>query len=363
MLNKDLLKESLTAIDIEKIFNHYKAHFKYGEQGELIGQTICHNKSEGSLKLYYYPESHSFHCYTECACSFDIYELVQKIEKTRGTEIDFFESLQLVADILGVSTGSYRPKIKGFGSKNKINDWDFINKYKRRRTKDVSFTPIDENILKIFEPWYPQAWIEEGISPETHHKFDIRFYPEMNQTIVPHRDQNGTLIGIRVRNWRNTDKNKYMPLYYNNTPYNHALGFALYGLYENMETIKRVKKVMIVEGEKSVLKSHSDFGDSNFCVAICGSNMSKYQADLLTSVGVEKVFIALDKDYEDEPTEDYMRRVHNIAKHFANKASVFHISDTRDKVDVGDCVLDMPKEVVVDVMRNDKYLIHPEDVL
>ena len=352
-----MLKESLTVTDVEKIFNHYKSHYKYGTDGELIGQTICHNESDGSLKLYYYPESHSFHCYTECACSFDIYELVQKIEETRGTKIDFFESLKLVADILGISEDSYRPKIRGFGGKNKINDWDFINKYKRRHTKEVSFTPIDENILKIFEPWYPQAWIEEGISPETHYKFDIRFYPETNQTVIPHRDQNGTLIGIRVRNWRETNKNKYMPLYYNNTPYNHALGFNLYGLYENREAIKRIKKLVIVEGEKSTLKAHSFFGEDNFTISLCGSSMSRYQAELILGLGVEKIFIALDKDYKDQPDESYLNRVHKIAKHFHNKANVYHITDTKGKLEYQSCMLDKDKESVIDLMKNDKYLI------
>lgn len=363
MLDKDLIKESLTVSEIERIFEYYNAGFRYSEKGDIIGQTICHNKSDGSFKLYYYPESQTFYCYTECACAFDVFEFVQRIEGTRNNEIDFYESVKLVSNITGISKTVYQKESKGFQSRKLINDWDFISKYKRRAKREVTLGLFDDRVLDNFEKWYPKAWLEEGIAPITHKKFDIRFFPDNNQTVIPHRNAEGELIGIRIRNWRDTFSNKYMPLYYNDEMYNHALSYNLYGLYENLDTIKKVKKVMIVESEKSVLKSHSYFGDENFCVAICGSNMSEYQANMLIELGVEKVIIALDKDYEEKPDVSYQERVYRIARHFTNKASVYHITDTNNRVDAGECVLDMPKEVVIDTMREDKYLVSAEELL
>lgn len=83
MFDKDNFKTSLTSNDIIKILKHYDADIIEGKQGELISTTICHNKSGGSHKLYYYPDGYSFHCYTGCG-SFDIYDLVVKVNSIRG---------------------------------------------------------------------------------------------------------------------------------------------------------------------------------------------------------------------------------------------------------------------------------------
>lgn len=38
----------------------------------LAFQTVCHNPAHhGSHKLYFYPDSCQFHCYTHCGDSFD----------------------------------------------------------------------------------------------------------------------------------------------------------------------------------------------------------------------------------------------------------------------------------------------------
>ena len=74
---------------------------------------------------------------------------------------------------------------------------------------------------------------------------------------------------------------------------------------------------MIVEGEKSCLFSDTFYGEDNFVVAICGSNMSKYQAELLLNLGIEEVIIAIDKEYMQVDTpefDEYMKKVKKIGK-------------------------------------------------
>ena len=51
----------------------------------FTARTICHNHlGEGSRKLYYYDNTKLFQCYTDCAGSFDIYELICKVKTISG---------------------------------------------------------------------------------------------------------------------------------------------------------------------------------------------------------------------------------------------------------------------------------------
>ena len=47
----------------------------------IIARTICH--AGHSHKLYYYDNTKLFKCYTDCFGSFDIYELIIKINKIK----------------------------------------------------------------------------------------------------------------------------------------------------------------------------------------------------------------------------------------------------------------------------------------
>lgn len=358
MRDKDELKQSLSKDDTEKILNYFNIDFSYNKRGDMQMETACHNRHNGSHKLYYYPDSRTFHCYTDCAESFDIYQLVMKVTSTRKNPMNFNEAYTELASILGISIHKGNKRKVRFGnSHGEIGDWDFINRLKRNKVMQPKFEFIDESVLRVFPEWYSFEWYEEGISLETQEKFGIRFNPEYNQTVLPHRNQEGGLIGIRVRNWRNLEYGKYMPLYHKDIGYGHPLGYNLYGLYENKKTIRRKKKVVIVEGEKSAMKSHSMFGDNNFTVALCGSSMNSYQADMLLSLGIEEIQIAVDKDYVSQPDSEYKSKVQKIARHFMNKVSVYHITDTRNLLDYQSCLLDADKKTVINVMKHDKHLI------
>ena len=82
--DKDTLKENLS---IEEVFDLVS---ELGGEPILkdnciICKTICHNSdlTNASHKLYYYSNTHLFHCYTGCGdASFDIYDLVLRVNKT-----------------------------------------------------------------------------------------------------------------------------------------------------------------------------------------------------------------------------------------------------------------------------------------
>lgn len=366
MFDKDKFKESLTIEDIKKVLTYYNADFHVNNNGEIVTKTICHNKSGGSHKLYYYPDTHTFYCYTHCG-SFDIYGLIEKVNKTRGNKIGFTEAIKQLGAILGKDI-NFSKKVYGVQSGVKlINDWDWLKKIQRKKQIVPQLNNIDKNILKYFDELYPSSWIQEGISLDTMKKYNILFYPEMYQTVIPHLDEKGNLIGIRSRNWRKDlkKKAKYIPTYIGEKGYNHPLSYSLYGLYQNKETIKKKKKAMIVEGEKSCLFSDTFYGDNNFVVAMCGSNLSKYQANLLLNLGIEEVIIALDKEYFilDSPDyQKYLDKVKKIARHFAPYCRTYHLTDTHGMLGLKESPLDVTKEELEQIMKQDKHLITLKDM-
>lgn len=361
MFDKDKFKQELTAHDIEKVLEYYQADYYIGKDDNIISETVCHNKHGGSHKLYYYPESHSFHCYTGCG-SFDIYEFIIRVNKTRNNVINFREAIKELGYIIGKNI-NFNEQIVGMKSKVKtIDDWDWLKKIQRKKNIEPELKIYDKKILNYFNDMYPSSWLNEGISIETMQKYDIKFYPEMFQTVIPHYNMNGELIGIRSRNWNKdyVKRAKYIPTYIGETGYNHPLGFALYGLYQNKDTIKKKKKVMIVEGEKSCLFSDTYYGNDNYVVAICGSSMNKYQANLLLNLGVEQVIIALDKEYFIQDSEDYleyMRKVKKIGKLFAPYVTTYHLTDTRGLLGLKESPLDISKDELEDMMEHDKHLL------
>lgn len=361
MFDKDKFKESLTTEDIKTVLNYFHADYYENEEGVIISETICHNKANGSHKLYYYSESHSFYCYTHCG-AFDIYGLVKRVSKTRGKALNFSQAIRKLGDILQRPINR-RERVKGVVTQVKlIEDWDWLKKIQRKESIVPQLNNINESILNYFDKLYPSSWYEEGISIETMEKYKIMFYPEVYQTIIPHYKEDGSLIGIRSRNWRKdlVKKAKYIPTYIGETSYNHPLRYSLYGLYQNKETIKKKKKVMIVEGEKSCLLSDTFYGEDNFVVALCGSNLSKYQLKLLLDLGVEEVIIALDKDYfftDTEEYESYMKKVMRIARMTTPYCRTYHLTDTQGILGLKESPLDVGKEDLEKLMKKDKHLI------
>ena len=62
------------------------------KENYLITNTICHNKIDGSMKLYYYKDTHLFYCYTNCQCM-SIFKLLENVYSARGQEYDWYEDI------------------------------------------------------------------------------------------------------------------------------------------------------------------------------------------------------------------------------------------------------------------------------
>lgn len=239
--------ESLKVDKVITLMNQLGAEKYIEREGYIIFPTICHNvnPSEASMKLYFYKDTKLFVCYTSCE-KMSIFKFLKTYYETRQIEYDWYEDIYMV-----VKNCSYQEKegfIKPYKSlKNRYNG--------STRTKQLIEYPSE--VLDCFiKHTYPEEWLKDGITKATMDKYDIRYSISQNKIIIPHRDINGRLIGIRGRalnEWEIENVGKYMPIKVEKTWYKHSLSMNLYGLYENQENIRKTRICYLVEAEKSVL--------------------------------------------------------------------------------------------------------------
>ena len=122
-----------------------------------------------------------------------------------------------------------------------------------------------------------------------------------------------------------------MPLRINNIMYAHPLSHNLYGLHLNLDNIKRAKRIIIFEAEKSVLLYDSFFGeDSNISVATCGNSLSLFQQDIIKEIcGVDEEIIAYDKEFEAIGDNNFKKNIATLnslgskLKNYCNVSLIF----------------------------------------
>jgi hypothetical protein len=278
------------------------------------------------------------------------------------TEEEFYKSINWICVKLNIDNCEY-----GFGKQQQISDWEFIRSYKKSAKKQIEHKPLvpyDESILKIFQSWYTEDWVKEGISIETMKKYNIMYSPWQQKIIVPHLDINNQLIGVRGRSMLDEDIDrfgKYSPFKVGRKKfYNHSLGQNLFGLNYNINAIQRKRKIMLVESEKSVMQTDTMFGDDNFTVALCGSNLTDYQKGMILMLGVREVIVALDKQYETLDSDECKK----WAKHIKDKiiiplapyVIVTILWDTQELLGYKDSPTDKGKETLLQLLNNKIYV-------
>lgn len=304
------LKEMLSIDDIKKVYLSLGGNIKQEREDKWVCSTICHNASTTgiSYKLEFYTKSKTFHCYTRCNESFNIFSLVMKRKKLLGEVITFPQALEYVCDVCGIAYESATRVTK----KVIMDNWQqSLEKYMRTKSKVGGLTTYDKSILDFFPTIYHQSWLDFGIGIDTLEKYNIKYYPYKNQIVIPVYDDEGDLVGIRVRNLLPElleNGMKYIPLMLaNGTQYKFPTNAVLYGLNYNKEAIQRLKKCILVESEKSVLKLDTWLGEDNVAVATLGSSLGKFRRDKLLKLGIEEIIILSDKDYHEIGDVEYQK--------------------------------------------------------
>lgn len=300
------LKKQLVLSDYEAILKALGIPIMLKLKDRWVLMTGCHNRDplQGSQKLYFYIESKIFQCYTRCACSMDIIGLCQKRLALLNKPCAFLDAIQFILDTTSVDIGSVsRPTSNVF-----TYDWSELEKFVRIKKGGSALKPYDKAILDQLDRAYPQAWIDEGITIETMEKYKIGFYPRLDCATIPCFNREGDLIGIRARHWREeeVEKGKYRPLMLlDETIYKFPTNQVFYGINFNWASIEDKKQVILVEGEKSVLKADSFYGMESNVLALYGCNLGLQRRNEILKMGVNEVVIALDSDYHEIGDDDY----------------------------------------------------------
>ena len=360
MIDLNSLNERITVEDVKLIMEILDADFSQETDTEIKYRTICHGGTKH--KLYFYKESMTFYCYSECGRIGSIIDLVKKVKEFDNV----YSSGEWICKQLGISIlqeGS-------FGNTSidtpRIDDWNYINFLKGKQkmeSRSNEFEILDDRILNMFQNFHPSSWVNEGITHEVMDAFEVGYCVWQERITIPHRNKTGNLIGIRGR--ANSDDammfGKYVPLLTGNmtgkTCFAHNLGDALYGLWLNKDCIKRKRKIMLVEAEKSVMQMASFFGiENNYSVAICGSNLSKRQIELILELAPLEIIVALDKEYEELDSNEYKVWQDKMLKKFVKPLSpyvkVSVIVDRDDLLGLKESPTDKGKDVFLKLFQD-----------
>lgn len=189
------------------------------------------------------------------------------------------------------------------------------------------------------------VWRNEGISDSSLRKFQVMYDSFSNRLVYPIRNLQGKIVNVGGRTLDDDWKEKKLRKY----SYFQGWGGGMdvvYGLYENLEFIKSLDRIIIFEGCKSVLIADT-FGIHN-TGALLTSHLSPYQMKILASLGC-KVTFALDKEID-------VRQDKNIQK-LKQYVNVDYLWDRNGLLDDKDSPVDKGKEVFERLYECRKLLV------
>ena len=240
-----MIKNELTIDQVKDLLSSYGGN-PIVKGNLIISQTICHGGH--SHKLYYYDNTKLFKCYTDCLDTFDIYELIIKINKNNGIEYSLPQAVQFIINYYGILDVEdvFQEEQENF------QDWKILNRYDKNNSQEnkkkiIDFVFYDDSILKNIPKPRIIPWLREGITQEVMDYDGICYDPVMQGIVIPHYNIDGKLIGIRERTLikENEDNGKYKPAILNYKMYNHPLGFNLYNL-NNSKNITGIKNKLSI---------------------------------------------------------------------------------------------------------------------
>jgi len=151
-----------------------------------------------------------------------------------------------------------------------------------------------------------KIWADEGISYDTMWKYNVRYDAFDDRIVYPIRNLEGRIFCVSGRTCDPDYKAKKIRKYTYTTPIGSLP--ALYGFWENKQSILDRKEAIVFEGCKSVLKA-VDFGYDN-SIALLTSHLSPFQMEAMIRLasfhGIHFVF-ALDSDVDITKDKNIMR--------------------------------------------------------
>ena len=216
-------------------------------------------------KLVFYKDTKIYMGYT-ASTSYDIISLCQVRLGLLGQPHTFHDAINFIIEATGLEIET----VKRINAPH-VCDWSGLEKFVRFRSTGSTLTPYDKTILDQLDHSIPQQWLDEGISADTMVKYQIGFYERLGASTIPCFDMSGNLIGIRCRHWNpdEIETGKYRPLsLLDGTTFKFPTNQVFYGINWNWGEIERTGHVILAEGEKSVLKADTMWGEKSNVLAL-----------------------------------------------------------------------------------------------
>lgn len=237
-------------------------------------------------------------------------EAVERLKEYAGAEGVVVQHKKLAATQVAKKYSKPRKVSKG---KMTVLPDDYMQRYQKDRDKLA-------------------VWESEGISRDSLDKFQVYYDSFSNRLVYPIRSVDGKIVNVGGRaldpDWKEKGLRKYT--------YFKSWGElnTIYGLAENMKSIKEKREIILFEGCKSVLLADT-WGIDN-AGAILTSHLNPNQMKLLAKLACRVVF-ALDKDV-------VVRNDHNI-KRLKQFVKVEYIWDKDNLLNDKDAPVDKGVEV------------------
>lgn len=334
------LKNKLTIDHSIQLLEYYGFELRNETDEYYVFSSVCHQSN--SSKVHLYKSTNTIFCFV-CG-NIDLISIVQEQE-----ELAFQDAIDFIVNLFQLNK-------KSFGRPERL---EYKRKEIQQKEIDIKekLPTYNNSILNTFVDYQPYEWAKEDISIDTMKQFEIKFNIESNAIIIPIRDGENNLVGIRCRNL-DEDKIERFGKYgvytdaLSGISYKCLTGRLLYGLNKNKEKIMECKKIIIVEGEKSVLKSKSWFGCNDITVASYGCNLTNYQIEIIKSLGVKDIIFMYDRE-EDDKINKKMEKVYRKCALFFD---VYYIKDYGDLIDYKDSPLDKGEKIYKKILNNiEKY--------
>lgn len=203
---------------------------------------------------------------------------------------------------------------------------------KRQKQSKIAILPDD--YMERYEKRADKlaVWEAEGISRASLDKFQVYYDSFSDRLVYPIRNAEGKIVNVGGRTLDKAWKEKGLRKYTYFKPWGELN--TIYGLAENLQSIKEKREIILFEGCKSVLLADT-WGIHN-AGSILTSHLNPNQMKLLAKLGCKVVF-ALDKDVP-------VREDHNINR-LKQFVKVEYIWDSANLLDEKDAPVDKGIEV------------------
>ena len=319
---------------IEELLEYFGFHgFNYTTDSLRCAVPDGNNTSSVAI---YLSENLNGMVYTRGSYKGDIFGIIEYI-----TERELSEIFSITRSLFGLSKSGFR------GGRRQIGILGDLKKYRKGKVIDVKNKLYDNSVLKDFVLLPHSEILEEGISPAVSIQFNLCYDPRGDRIIFPHYDWYFTdkIVGLKARKVAlTTDEANLLGIAkYTNYIKGYKKTENLYGWNNACQNIANEKRMILFEGEKSVLKEFTLKQGAGISVALGGHIISDSQIKIIarhTPIDTE-VILAFDRDVLDNK-EEFERVMEQVKK----LAMFRKISLIKDEFPVGkllgekDCPID-----------------------